>query len=401
MTTQAQLTPKPTHVPAELAFDFDFYNDPKLAHDIHSGLLALKSEAPPVFWTPHHGGHWVVTDSEFIKTILKTPADFSSQQLQIPARDDAPRMIPESLDPPEHLHYRRLMMDFFEKRHISHLQARIDFWTDELLSKLKSAGEADIVDAVASRLPVYVFMVFVGFPLERFSDFRKMVDGVFRSSDPAETQHFSMQIMGELQSLISARMAEPKDDILSRLIEADFQGRKLTFEELMSIGFLLFVAGLDTVTNAISFGLRHLANDPALRQTLIKFPEKTPGLVDELLRRYTFPSLPRQVTKDLTLGEAPLRAGEMILTLPALVGLDENLNPDALKVDPDRKHATNFAFGHGGHTCLGRHLAKMELETLYRRWLEEIPDFEIALDKPQATPRGGAVMGIPELWLRW
>ena len=391
----------PDHVAPDRIVDFDYHDDPRLAADIHDGLLALKAEAPGIFWTPANGGHWVVSDSDLMSKILKTPALFSSRQLQIPPRDDAPRMIPESLDPPEHLLYRRLMMEYFERSRIAHLQERIDHWTDRVLADLKGKPGCEFVDAVASRLPVYVFMEFAGFPLDRAEDFRGLVDGMFRSTDPMKRQEYAMRIMGELQQVISNKMAKPGDDILSKLIQADFQGRKLTFEELMSIGFLMFLAGLDTVTNAMTFGIRHMARDADFRRKLAANPERIPEAVEELMRRYTFPTLPRQVTEDMEFGGVTMKAGDMVLCLIALVGIDEDLNPDALKVDLDRDKRTHFGFGTGGHTCLGRHLAKMELETLYRRWLEDYPDFEIDPTHTPATPRGGAVMGIPELWLRW
>lgn len=391
----------PDHIAPDHVVDFNYHDDPRLSEDIHDGLLALKAEAPSVFWTPANGGHWVVSDSDLIAEILKTPALFSSKQLQIPPRDDAPRMIPESLDPPEHLLYRRLMMEYFERSRIAHLQSRIDHWTDHVLADLKGKSGCEFVEAVGSRLPVYVFMEFAGFPLDRAEDFRELVDGMFRSSDPVTRQEFSLRIMGELQKVISDKMADPADDILSKLILADFQGRKLNFEELMSIGFLMFLAGLDTVTNAMTFGIGHMARDADFRKKLLADPGRIPDAIEELMRRYTFPTLPRQVTKDMEFGGVTMKSGEMVLCLIALVGLDEKLNPQALTVDLDRGKRTHFGFGTGGHTCLGRHLAKMELETLYRRWLEVFPDFEIDPTHTPSPPRGGSVMGLPDLWLRW
>lgn len=391
----------PKHIAPDRVVDFDYLNDPRLTPDIHDGLLALKTEAPGIFWTSANGGHWVVTDSDLMSKILKTPKLFSNKQLQIPARDDAPRMIPESLDPPEHLLYRRLMMEYFERSRIAHLQERIDYWTDTVLDELKNESQTEFVETVASRLPIYIFMEFAGFPLDRAADFRELADGMFGSSEPIARQGYAMKILGELQQVITAKIESPGDDILSKLIQADFQDRKLTFEELMSIAFLMFVAGLDTVTNAMTFGIRHMALDSDFREKLAKNPDRIPEAVDELMRRYSFPTLPRQVTENIEFGGVTLKTGEMILCLVALVGIDEELNPDALTVDLDRHKRTHFGFGNGGHTCLGRHLAKMELETLYRRWLELIPNFEIDTTHPSAKPRGGAVMGIPALWLRW
>ncbi len=391
----------PDHVTKDRILDFNYLDDPRLEKDIHNGLLALKAEAPEIFWTPANGGHWVVTDSELMSKILKTPKLFSNKQLQIPARDDAPRMIPESLDPPEHLLYRRLMMEYFEKSRISHLQERVDYWTDFVLEELKTESSTEFVETVASRLPIYIFMEFAGFPMDRAADFRELADGMFRSSDPVTRQTYAMKILGEVQQVITAKLENPGDDILSKLTQVDFQDRKLNFEELMSIAFLMFVAGLDTVTNAMTFGIRHMALDPVFRRKLAQNPDRIPDAIDELMRRYTFPTLPRQITEDMEFGGVSLKKGEMVLCLIALVGIDEDLNTNALTVDLDRDKRVDFGFGKGGHTCLGRHLAKMEMETLYRRWLEQIPEFEIDTTKPPAKPRGGSVMGIPALWLRW
>ena len=391
----------PAHVPGERVVHFDFYNDQRLQGDIHDGLMALRAEAPGMFWTPANGGHWVILDPNTISTILRTPKLFSSRQLQIPPRPDAPVMIPESLDPPEHLLYRRLMMSWFEPRQIAHLKSRVEHWTRHFIAKIKDRGECEFVADVASRIPVAVFMEFVGFPLDRHEDFRGLIDGLFRSNAPEESQIYAMKIMGELQTLITARMEKREDDLLSRLIDADFEGRNLTFEELMSIGFLLFLAGLDTVTNAMSFGTRHLAQDPEFQARLRAQPEHAGEAAEELLRRYTFPNLPRQVAQDTELEGVALKAGDMVLCVIAMAGLDETLNPNAMEVRLDREKRHHFAFGYGGHTCLGRHLAKMELEAFYRHWLAEIPAFRIDPSRPVGGVRGGAVMGLSSLHPSW
>lgn len=401
MTDKTDAKNAPAHVSQDRIVSFDFYNDPRLQDDPHDGLMKLRDEAPGVFWTPANGGHWVVLDPDAISTVLRSPKDFSSRQLQIPPRPDAPRMIPESLDPPEHLLYRRLMMSWFEPGRIKHLQSRVDYWTKHFISKVKDRGECEFVEDIASRIPVTVFMEFVGFPHERHEDFRSLIDGMFRSTSPEDSQHYAMKIMGELQALITARMEKREDDLLSRLIDADFGDRKLSFEELMSIGFLLFLAGLDTVTNAMSFGIRHMARHPGFQAELRANPDRSAEAAEELLRRYTFPNLPRQVAGDFELDGARMKAGDMVLCVIAMAGLDDALNPDATEVKLDREKRNHFAFGYGGHTCLGRHLAKMELETFYREWLAAIPDFRIDETKPRGQVRGGSVMGLSSLHLAW
>src|SRR5690606_24004617 len=212
------------------------------------------------------------------------------------------RMIPESLDPPEHRRYRQLLRPFFESKAIAPLEARVTEWTEELIGKVAATGECEFVSAVASRLPVAVFMELFGFPMEKFDEFRKLVVDFFSSRASIEQrQAYAFQIMAHLGQLIQDRTAEPRDDMISKIIASDFEGRKLDFDELMSIGFLMFLAGLDTVTNAMSFGMRHLAHDEKLRQRVIDDPAAIPNMVEELLRRYAFVATPRYIVQDTEL----------------------------------------------------------------------------------------------------
>ena len=207
--------------------------------------------------------------------------------------------------------------------------------------------------------------------------------------------------MAVLAELIQTRMANPQDDMVSALITSNFEGRKLDFPELMSIGFLMFLAGLDTVTNALTFGMQHLARNPEQQQQLIDNPEKIPGAVEELMRRYSFVAAPRQVTEDTELAGIMLRQGEMVACALNLVGMDEKLNPDPNVVDFDRPRCRHAGFGNGIHTCLGIHLARLELKTFYRLWLEKVGLFRLAPDAPKPVTRGGSVLTQSSLHLEW
>src|SRR5690606_8565526 len=136
--------------------------------------------------------------------------------LSIPPNPDQPRMIPESLDPPDHRRYRQLLRPFFESKAIAPLEARVTEWTDELLAKVPATGECEFVSAVASRLPVAVFMELFAFPMEKFADFRKLVVAFFSSrASIAERQAYAFQIMAPLGQLIQDRTAEPRDAMTS------------------------------------------------------------------------------------------------------------------------------------------------------------------------------------------
>jgi cytochrome P450 len=383
-------------------YDFDYHLDPRLLDDVHDGYLTLKKEAPPVFWTPHHGGHWVAMTTEAATKVLRHPETFSSRYLSIPPNPNQPKMIPESLDPPEHKAYRQMLRPFFESKAIAPLEPRIVEWTERLIADVAPMGQCDFVEALASRLPVSVFMEMFGFPLDRFEEFRSIVVRYFNAQTaPEERMALSHQILGILAELIQSRMAEPKADLISTLIAIPFEGRRLTFDELMSIAFLMFLAGLDTVTNAMTFGMRHLAGDAALRQRIIDDPACIPNAVEELMRRYTFVSTPRYVVEDTVLEGVQLKAGDSILVPLHVVGLDPKLNPEPEKVSVDRPAYRHAGFGSGVHTCLGLHLARMELVIFYRVWFERIGHFRLADPDAKLTMRAGSVQAIESLPLAW
>ena len=382
-------------------FEFDYIADPGLLADCHARYWELKREAPPLFWTNANGGHWVCNTGPLANHVVRHPEIFSSQILSIPPNPDQPKMIPEMLDPPEHRPYRQMLRPFFESKAIAPLEQRVVDWTDDLLAKVIDKGECEFVSAVASRLPVAVFMELFGFPMEKFEEFRHLVVSFFSArATPEERNQLGQTILGHLAELIQQRMAEPKDDMISQIIASKVDGRDLAFDELMSIGFLMFLAGLDTVTNAMSFGMRHLAHDEQLRQRAIDDPEVIPDLVEELLRRYAFVATPRYITQDVELDGVQLKAGDSILAPLPLVGWDEKLNPEPEEVSVDRQFYRHAAFGSGIHTCLGLHLARMELAIFYRAWFSNVGHFR-QIEKGDETCRGGSVMALEHLHLAW
>ena len=382
-------------------YEFDYIADPGLLADVHDRYWELKETAPPVFWTNAHGGHWMCNTASSVSQVIRHPEIYSSRYLSIPPNPNQPTMIPEMLDPPEHRPSRQMLRPFFESKAIAPLEARVVEWTDQLLGEIVETGECEFVSSIASRLPVAVFMELFGFPMEKFDEFRHLVVGFFNArATPAERNALAQTILGHLAELIQQRMAEPRDDMISKIIVAEVDGRRLTFEELMSIGFLMFLAGLDTVTNAMSFGMRHLAHDEALRQRAIDDPDVIPDLVEELLRRYAFVATPRYIVADTELEGVKLFAGDCILAPLPLVGWDEGLNPDPKSVSVERQFYRHAAFGSGIHTCLGLHLARMELIVFYRAWFCRIGHFR-QIERGDETCRGGSVMALEHLHLAW
>lgn len=380
---------------------FDIYAEPAIKVDVHDAFLKLKQDAPPLFWTPENGGHWIVTDGDTMIDLLRKPNIFSNQNFSIPHVENTPKTIPLSLDPPEHRPYRQMMRPFFEKKAIAPLQERIQQWADRLIGAVKADGQCEFVEAVGSRFPVSVFMEMLGLPLDRFDEFRGLVNENFALAGTPGAMEVQKKIIAILAEFVKARQADPKDDMMSHIIQSDIDGRALSFEELLSIAHLLFLAGLDTVVNALSFGMKHLAGDAALQQRIIDDPACIPDVTEELLRRYSFINLPRYIAEDTELGGQRLSKGEMIICPLAMIGWEDKLNEDPMTVSVDRKHYRHGAFGSGIHTCLGLHLARMELHIFYETWFREIGQFQLHPDKPQGAMRGSVVWAIEDLWLSW
>lgn len=385
----------------EPVYEFDYLFDPALEKDVHTTYWKLKENAPPVFWTPANGGHWVVTTADAAIEVLRHPDRFSSKFLSIPPNPHQPRMIPESLDPPEHRPYRQLLRPFFESKAIEPLEPRIREWAERLIDAVAVKGECEFVDALGSRFPVSVFMELFGFPLDQFDFFRATVVEYFNAQiGPERRMQLTGQILDTLGALIEARRAEPKDDLVSTLVHIDFDGRKLTQEELISIGLLMFLAGLDTVVNALAFGMRHLAEDDSLRTRMIEDPAAIPAIVEELMRRYTFVSTPRYITKDTEIVGVQVYEGDSVLVPLHMVGWDEKLTECPAEVRIDRPHCRHAGFGSGIHTCLGIHLARLEMTVFYEIWARKIGHFRMREDQ-HLKFRGGSVQALEALCLEW
>lgn len=142
----------------EPVYEFDYLRDAGLIDDAHDPYWQLKEAAPPVFWTPANGGHWVVTNADAAVEVLRHPDPFSNRILSIPPDPTQPKLIPESLDPPEHREYRQLLHPYFHSTAIGGLEPRIREWAERLIDRVAQRGHCEFVDEVGSPFPVSVFM---------------------------------------------------------------------------------------------------------------------------------------------------------------------------------------------------------------------------------------------------
>ncbi|MEO0032119.1 MAG: hypothetical protein RIS94_1877 [Pseudomonadota bacterium] len=397
--THFEKSPIPAHVPADLVRDFDYMNAPE-GVDLYDWWRSIQ-DGPDVFFTPRHGGHWVLTRHDEIAHVMATPTDFSSRVHTLPAEGKPLRMAPIEYDPPLHTDFRRLLAPFFTPKAIGNLEVRARDLAVSVIDSLKGRGECDFVADFSLTMPIGIFMSLVDLPDGDRLHLLDVAEAIVRGKTPEEQGAGFMQAFAYLGAKIAERRANPGTDMLSAIIHGKIEdGRKLTDNELLGMGALLLAGGLDTVAGMMGFMAHHLATHDDHRQALLDDPGLIPHAVEEMMRRYEIANVARVVTHDLVLNGVAMKEGDCILTATAVAGLDERQYPDAMTVDFARENKRSLVFGKGPHQCIGAYLARTELRVFLAEWLKRIPHFRV---KPGAKPimvsgRANSVHYLPLVW---
>ena len=392
---------RPSHVPEELVFDFDIYHDERIKDDIQGGYMSLHRDAPDVFWTPRNGGHWLATRFDDVKTIGENPEIFSSvgQNFGPTAGGELP-LPPQNMDAPDHMRYRLLLLKFLSPRDLKKQEGFARRLAIELIEKLAGRNSCDFKKEVAVVLPVTVFMTMMQWDHSRLYEMIGWVHDVIGSEDQAVRAAAFERMSAFLQGVIQDRLASPGDDPISVLLASKVDGQPVSPQRVLEMCYLLFTAGLDTVTNAMTYSMHYLATDPAMQQRLRANPGQLPQAIEEFLRRFSFPNTVRRVKQDVTLGGARLKAGDVVICGLAAASNDDRKVPHPGKIDLDRPSSPHVAFMAGPHTCIGAPLARTELRVLFEEWFKRMPDVSLAPGFKPVT-RGGGVPQIDALQIVW
>lgn len=390
---------RPDHVPAELVYRFDYIDDPALVAEPHERMRQIAVEAPPLFWTPHHGGHWVVRSRALLAEITLDPGRFSNRSRGIPDAGRDIDLLPLTYDPPEHTLYRMPLNRFLSARAVAPLEPAIRDMTHRLIDEVAGRPGCNLLHAVAEPLPVILFMTMAGMPTDRLHEFRQLAEQATADPDGQARGHAFARISAILSETVRARMQRREDDLISRLIDSDLDGAKPSFAQVVSYAVLLFLGGLETVVNAIAFAMRHLATDQALQDRLRADLALIPAAVEELLRLHGIAMSVRRVTADTSVGGVDLREADRILLLVPAANYDPAGYRDAASFCPGRREP-HVTFNTGPHRCVGANLARLELRVFLEAWLHRIPRFRL---DPAQPPRfmGGLNLAVRSLDLLW
>ncbi len=372
----------------------EFYENP---FPIYSALL----EHDPVHLCPD--GTWFLSRYEDLNRIYRNTSTFSSdKKIEFwPKFGDTPLYEHHTTslvfsDPPLHTRVRKLIVGALSPRAIAHMEPALAALVDRLLDSLADKGEVDLIEDFASAIPVEIIGNLLGVPHEERGPLRGWSLDILTALEPVLTplqeqrgNDAVTEFVAYLTDLTADRRKNPGDpavDVLTRLIQGEPDGEKLSQTELLQNCIFILNAGHETTTNLIGNGLCSLMEWPDQRQRLIDQPELIDTAVEEFLRFESSNQLGnRRVVEETEIGGVKMEPGALITLCIGAANRDPRQFPDPNRLDISRQPNKHLAFAGGPHLCAGLSLARLEGRIAIGRFLHRFPDYGLCGD-PQ---RGG------------
>jgi cytochrome P450 len=348
-------------------------------------------ENRPVAWQDEPGGKgfWAVTRHADVWAVDRDFQTYSSEptiMIADPLSEVGafgPYKMMLMMDPPEHTAFRKLIRSEFTEPAARLRAERIQQLARQIVDAVIDRGECDFVSDVAGEMPSYVIAELMGLPLDDGRELDKLTD-IIHTPPEALPPGAGGQAVAKMfeygAGVIAEKRARPGDDLASRLLACEVDGRKLADPEFLLFFLLLVDAGGDTTRNLLSGGLLALLEHPDQMAWLkADLPGRLPQAREELLR-WTTPVIymRRTARKDVELAGQQIREGDKVVMYFGSANRDpEHVErPDVL--DVSRPENAHIAFGEGPHGCLGKHIARVEIDAMLTEVLTRMRDFELA-----------------------
>jgi cholest-4-en-3-one 26-monooxygenase len=382
----------------------------------HGEFLALRKHAP-VFWIEQPPesragmeggtGYWAISRHEDVALVSKSKDFVTSENTAIIRLNseitreevELQRVMLINQDPPDHTKSRQIISRGFTPRAIGALHGTLQEWAEKIVDDAIAKGSGDFVEDIASELPLQAIAELLGVPQE---DRRKLFDWsnqMLAYDDPdydVDPAIAAAEILGYAMGMAEDRRANPRDDIITKLVTADVDGHgQLNDDEFGYFVILLAVAGNETTRNAITHGMKAFFDHPD-QWELFK-AERPKATVDEIIRWATPVTVfQRTATVDTEVGGQQVLAGQRVGIFYASANHDDEVFADPGSFDITRDPNPHVAFGgHGAHYCIGANLARLEVEIMFNVIADRLPD--ITADGPERRLRSGWINGIKEL----
>ncbi|HEX9063662.1 MAG TPA: cytochrome P450 [Streptosporangiaceae bacterium] len=368
------------------------------------GAYRLFLAAGPVARDAH--GAYVITDATAAGHVLRHPELFSSARAFETLGSPFP-IVPLASDPPEHTRYRKILAPFFGARGTARWLPEVRALAGQLIDRFIARGSCDVVAEFAEPLPAQVFLTLFGLPLQdrdRLIAWKEALLSAVGISGaeppPDEVIVLAAELYEYLTGHIAGRRGQPGDDVLTSLL-AGAGDPQMSDEEILGLSFVFVLAGLDTVTSALSTAFAALAADGELRRAITADPGVIPAAVEELLRSDgPVVTVPRVATRDVEVAGTLIPAGSYVAVAIGAANHDpaQFADPAAVNLGRGGRH---LAFGGGPHLCLGAHLARLEMRVALEEWHARIPEYRLAPATDATAGWPAALVGYDHLWLEF
>ena len=383
-----------------------------------AALAALRRE-DPIQWDPDHQW-WLLTRHADIREVSRNPQIFSSEP-KGPWHVAEHRFSMQSMDGKVHLRHRNVVSRAFTPRMVSMLSERAVRYADEAIDALEGRNQGEFVTDLAVPVPMRIIADMLGVADGDLGRFREWTDAVINGTNldgEGDNLQQAAPLIGELLEYVGrtaeARRAEPRDDILSKIVQAAEEGllsdkpegmdpdASFSTDEVKDMALFLLMAGNETTRNGISQGMLALFQHPEERARLAAHPELWDTAADEILR-WTTPvrAMRRTALCDTELRGQKIREGESVVMVYASANRDEEVFDEPHRFKVDRTPNEHLSLGFGPHYCLGANLAKMEIKAALGRILARLPDLRLA---PGAEPEfmpSALIDGISSMQVEW
>ncbi len=360
--------------------------------DRHEAYKTLRDEAPISFhpevvtpYAPNGGaGFWAVTLYEDVQAITRNAKVFSSKFGTSP--EDWPEARNRSLgmlhmDDPDHRMWRNIVGPAFAPRYLDQLIDKMRANANDIIDVFLADTEVDVVKTLVNTYPVRVIADMLGMPQE---DHDKFVEWTYYAFSPdrvkGDAAHYAM--IDYSTKMAASRRANPGDDVMSRIVTSQVEGRYLTDQEVGGFVALLLGAGAETTGSSLATGISHLSKNPDQWAMLKADPSLINGAINESLRYASATiNFRRNALEDIEIRGQQIKAGDKVVLYYESANFDERVFPDPEKFDITRDARKQVAFGAGGpHQCLGEHLGRREMQVFFEQLIKRVDTITIVED---------------------
>ena len=393
----------PPHVPRELIRSVGITYAPEFLDNPSKFFADLQDQQPPLFYdVGMYGNAWQATKHADALFILRHPEIFSNEGATPFPRDpnDYFYFIPQEIDPPEHRKYRNIVDPVFSPQGVLKLEGKIRALANDLIDQFIDQGEVEFTESFGRPLPVMVFLDIMGLPQDMRDTFVSWAMELLHSNDRERMGAAMVAITDYLKGAIADKKANPDDGVVSLIAHAQIDGCPLSEKEVFGFVCFLFIGGLDTVFATLNNVWLYLARNPQIVEEMKADPDNINAQVEELLRLWSVTFSGRVLIQDHVMRGIQMKKDDRITCILPSCNFDPEVFPNPRTCNFRRPRQTVLAFTVGAHSCMGAHLARLEIKCALQEWLKRIPTFTVD-PAFKAEYRPGGVVGPEEVPLSW